>query len=385
MIRNPHITPPECLRNAPRRAARVFGWLFALGALLIPGCQSDTSNSDQPEIVWRFAIEETSGSVQDAYAQQFKKLVEQRSEGRIRVKIYPYGTLGTSDHITEQLHLNVIQFAMASPGHVGKLIPEVQVFLLHFLFTDNPVVNSQALRDPELRAFLDQLYAEKGFKFLSIFSEGWQVWTLTSAALGGRNEFRGLRDFAGLKIRVMTSPLLVAAYNAYNANPTPLPYGEVYSALQLSMIDAQVNPIFAIEEMNFHEVTDWLIFGRHSPFITTVATNTKFYQSLSSRERSLVDGIVREMDGYILEKVRAFNQERLEIIKEDRPDLNIVPELSDKQRQAFREASLPVHEAFVEQTGPDAAKLLELLKSALNEAEQNQNENGPERNDANRK
>ena len=54
----------------------------------------------------------------------------------------------------------------------------------------------------------------------------------------------------------MTSPLLWRAYDAYGASPTPLPYSEVYSGLQLHMIDGQVNPIFAIEEMSFYEVTD---------------------------------------------------------------------------------------------------------------------------------
>ena len=75
---------------------------------------------------WRFAIEETRGSVQDAYAQKFKEIVEDRTNGAVEVIIYPYGTLGTSDHVTELLAMGAVQFAMASPGHLGKLIPEVQ-------------------------------------------------------------------------------------------------------------------------------------------------------------------------------------------------------------------------------------------------------------------
>ena len=94
--------------------------------MLTTGCHRKI---DPP--VWRFAIEETSGSVQDAYAQRFKELVEEKSGGKVIVKVYPYGTLGTSDQLSELLYNGSLQFAMASPGHIGKMIPEVQVLLLH--------------------------------------------------------------------------------------------------------------------------------------------------------------------------------------------------------------------------------------------------------------
>ncbi|MFH1300570.1 MAG: TRAP transporter substrate-binding protein DctP, partial [Planctomycetota bacterium] len=203
---------------------------------LFPACsEQETTQSPKPT-PWRFAIEETVGSVQHQYALKFKELVEARSDGEIEVTIYPYGTLGTSDQITEQVDMGVIQFAMASPGHLGKLIPEVQVFLLHFLFSDNDEINNSVLNeDPQLRKTFNDLYARKNFKLLSIFSEGWQVWTT-------KKSIQTPDDFRGVKMRVMTSPLLLAAYEAYGASPTPLPYSEVYSALQLNMIDGQENP-----------------------------------------------------------------------------------------------------------------------------------------------
>ena len=118
--------------------------LIVGGSLLCTSCgaEATASTSDQPT-QWRFAIEETIGSVQHQYAMKFKELVEERSNGEIEVTIYPYGTLGTSDQITELVDMEVVQFAMASPGHLGKLIPEVQVFLLHFLFSDDDEINNE--------------------------------------------------------------------------------------------------------------------------------------------------------------------------------------------------------------------------------------------------
>ena len=94
---------------------------------------------------WKFAIEEVQGSVQDAYAQKFKELIEARTDNAVSVTVYPYGTLGTSDHVTELIHMGAIQFATASPGQLGKIIPELQLFLLHFIFSDDNAVNKAVL------------------------------------------------------------------------------------------------------------------------------------------------------------------------------------------------------------------------------------------------
>ena len=312
--------------------------------------------------IWRFAIEETTGSVQDAYAQRFKELVEAETKGDVQVVVYPYGALGTSDHITEQLHNGTLELAMSSPGHLGKLLPEVQVFLLHFVLSDDVRVNAEALRDPDLKAFLDQLYAEKGLAFLAAFGEGWQVWTT-------QREVRRPGDFAGMRFRVMTSPLLVASYDAYGANPTPLPYSEVYSALQLHMIDGQVNPVFAIEEMSFYQVTEWMTFPRHAEFITTVAANPGFLAGLAPRRRALVEGIVDRLQTEIFEIQSRYNRERLEQIKSRRPEMRVV-RLSGEERNRFRQRAASVRERYVEMAGPRGERLLELLGQAVERARQ---------------
>lgn len=326
---------------------------------LLPACSSESKTQSRKPVQWRFAIEETVGSVQHKYALKFKELVEARSEGNIEVTIYPYGTLGTSDQITELVDMGVIQFAMASPGHLGKLIPEVQVFLLHFLFSDDDEINNKVLNeDPELRETFNELYARKNLKLLSIFSEGWQVWTT-------KKSIQTPDDFKGVKMRVMTSPLLLAAYAAYGASPTPLPYSEVYSALQLNMIDGQENPVFAIQEMSFYEVTDWMIFARHAPFISTSVTNREFFDSLPLERQKLITGVVNELNGYILEVQKQFNRERLDLIRENKPKLKIVIELTPEQRELFRQASQPVREQFSEMTGEDGEHLLDMIETKI--------------------
>jgi TRAP-type transport system periplasmic protein len=310
---------------------------------------------------WRFAIEETTDSVQDTYAQEFKRRVEERTQGAVEVKVYPYGTLGTSDDITEQLRMGSLQFAMASPGHLGKTIPELQIFLLHFLLPEQEARLRATIADARLRSELNPLFAEKDLRLLSILPEGWMVWTT-------QEPVREPADFEGVKIRTMTSPLLLAAYEAYGASPQAMPYGEVYGALQLNMIDAQVNPVFAIEEMSFFEVTDCMVFANHAPFLTTLVANDGFLADLDPKQRTIVEEVVRELDPWLFEVQRELNEERLAKIRERKPEMEIV-RLTDAERDAFRELSHSVRNEYLQRTGERGAALLEAVVDAAARAD----------------
>ena len=343
--------------------------IIAIGVLSTGICFSacDRGGGDAPAkgpvpTEWKIAIEEIQGSVQDAWAQRFKEKVESRTRRAVGVTVYPYGSLGTSAQLTELVQNGAIQLAMASPGHLGKLIPETQLFLLHFVFSDDNVVNRRVLaHDGKLRQVFAPLYAKKGLELLSFFPEGWQVWTT-------RKPIRKPADFEGLKIRVMTSPLVIEAYRAYGANPTPMPYSEVYSGLQLKMIDGQVNPIFAIEEMSFYEVAEILTIAKQSQFVTSVIANPVFLKELERAQREILEQVVTELEGEIFEVQRQYNEERLDRIREKNPDA-VVEELDEEQRGEFRVASLPVRERYVEQTGEGGRAILDLLLGEVERAE----------------
>jgi len=210
------------------------------------------------------------------------------------------------------------------------------------------------------------------------------AWTL-------KDEVRSPDDFAGVKMRVMTSPILLAAYGAYGASPTPMPYAEVYSGLQLNMIDGQVNPVFAIERQKFHEVTDWLVFPGHAAFITTAAANREFLDGLPDDLRGIVADAFRELGPWIFAEQTGLEARRLaDILRdkkrqrqtlhlcgdvstllealspEDRRELiddneyvSIEPPLSEEEVAAFREASLAVRDRYLRLGGPGAEDLLE--------------------------
>ncbi len=314
---------------------------------------------------WKFAIEEISGSVQDAYAQEFKRLVEEKSGGDITVTVYPYGTLGTSADLTELVTQGAIQFANASPGHLGTLVPEIQVFSVPYLLSQSNDANKAVLTSsPTIYEELGKDFEKKDLKLLTMFPEGEMVWTTNK-------EVRSPADFEGFKMRTMVSPMLVAAYESFGASPTPMPYGEVYGGLQLKAIDGQVNPIFAIEEMKFYEVSDYMIWAGQQQFTTTVVTNAEWYAAdLSDEQRAMLNSVIAELNDYIFKVQQQYNAERLEKIKKAKPELKMI-RLTDEERAAFKEASMQARQKFVEMTGDSGQKILSQLESEIKAAEQN--------------
>ena len=317
---------------------------------------------------WKFALEEIEGSVQDMYAQEFKRIVEDASGGDIEVTIYPYGQLGTSADLTELAQSGVVQLTFASPGHLGTLIPEVQVFSLHYLLSQNNDVNKAFLgSSPTIYEGLAEDFAGHGLQLVTMFPEGEMVWTTN-------REIRTPEDFDNFKMRTMVSPMLVAAYEALGASPTPMPYGEVYGGLQLGMIDGQVNPIFAIQEMKFYEVVDYMIFAGQQQFTTTVVAGLDWFDGLSEEHQALITDSQAELLDYIYATQEAMNDERMAMILEDRPELTVI-HLTAEEREVFREASEGARQEFIDMVGPTGD---EILTSVVAEIEALEAEHGAE-------
>lgn len=311
---------------------------------------------------WRFALEEIEGSMQDAFAKKFKEVAEKKSNGEIKIDIYPYGQLGTSSQITELLQNGAVEFAFQSPGHLGSYIPEVQIFSVHYLFPGNEEVIKKVLKESTaLYDTLGKCYENKDLKLMSIIPEGWQIWTTNK-------EIHKPSDFDGFKMRVMTSPLLVEAYKAYGASPTPMPYSEIYSALQLKMIDGQVNPYFAIEEMKFYEVTKYMIKADQLMFICTFVGNDEFYKGLPDDIKKIVNEATAEATDYIFSYQDKLNAERKAKILKAKPSM-VHYELTPEEQAAFKEKSMVVRDKYVEIGGPQAKQILDSLVKDIAKAQ----------------
>ncbi|MBS7690197.1 TRAP transporter substrate-binding protein DctP [Pseudomonas lalucatii] len=333
--------------------------LAAAMGLALAGQASPAAAAEE----WKFALEEISGSVQDAYAQKFKQLVEEKSGGDITVTVYPYGALGESEDLTELVANGVLQFTHGSTGILGSTAPSMQVFSMPYLLSQNNKVNLELLTaSPTIYGPMADKLKTRNLRLLSMYPEGEMVWTTNKVV-------RKPADFDNVKMRVMASPMLVETYKSFGAVPTPLPYSEVYGALQLKMIDGQENPIFAIEEMKFYEVTDVLTWSGHQQFTVAVLSSESWYQGLPAAQRQIIDETIDELAPYIFETQAKYNQERLEKIQQAKPGIQVV-HLNDAEQATFRKASEPLRDKLVELAGPEAGTALQALEAEIAELEQ---------------
>ncbi len=312
--------------------------------------------------IWRYATEEAAQEdVQNAFAQKFKEEIEANTDHT--VQLFPAGTLGEFDDIMEQTQSGILQFVDQSPGFTGALIPEAQVFFVPYLLPQDEETLKEFFRSSvAINEMFPELYADQGLELLTMFPEG-------EVCMTTQEPVNSPEDLNEVKFRVMTNPLLVESYKAFGATPTPLPWGEVYGALQTGIIQGQENPGFFLESTKMYEVTDVITCIGHNNFTTAVMANKDFYDGLSDEDRTAVDNAIDVAFEYILEYQDGLQKDALENIKAAKPDMQINT-LTGEQRKPFMDTASTVEEAFVDMTGDGGQKILDQMKKDLQAAEQ---------------
>jgi len=314
--------------------------------------------------LWQVALEEIEGSMQHEYAKKFIEIIEAKSKGQIHCKIHPYGELGTSGEITELLQKGDLHFAFQSPGHLGSYIPEVQVFSIHYLFpTDFKLLEKILRKGPNTYKALQKYYRKVKIELLSIIEEGWQIWT-------ANKPLRQPADFEGVTFRVMSSPLLITAYRLYGAYVITVPYGQIYDDLALGRIDAETQPFFAIQEMKFYEVQDYMIKANQLPFIGTFAANHEFIKVLPENIRVLINNAIEGANEYIFDFEPKLNEKRKQMIMKAKPSMKYI-ELTDKEIDAFKEKAKPLRQKFLKMGGEGAKEVLDAVIKDIKWAKEN--------------
>ncbi|WP_374634224.1 TRAP transporter substrate-binding protein DctP [Paracoccus sp. (in: a-proteobacteria)] len=326
--------------------------LLAAASLTALAMGAGTAQAD----TWRYAFEEAMDEVQGKYAQKFKAEVEANSDHEIQ--LFPFGTLGESADIMEQAQSGILQFVDQSPGFTGALIPEAQVFFVPYLLpADQDHLVSFFRNSKAIHELFPPLYAEQGLELLTMFPEGEVMMTTTKPIAGPA-------DLNEVKFRVMTNPLLVSSYQAFGATPTPLPWGEVYGALQTGIIQGQENPAFFIESTKMYEVAGIITRPGHNNFTTAVMANKDFYDGLSDADKKVVQDATAAAFDYIVEYQTGLTEQSLEKIKAAKPDVTITT-LTEEQRQPFKDTAGTVEAEFLKIGGPQAQAILDQMKADL--------------------
>lgn len=217
----------------------------------------------------------------DNGALTFKRLVEARSDGRIKVEIYPNCQLGSEREMFESAMMGTTQMTLCSTAPLAGWFPEVSALSIPYLF-DSSVVALKVL-DGDFGSDFNKLLIKKtGLRFLSYAHIGFRNFT---------NNVRPIKtpaDMKGLKIRTRENPVEMEIVKSLGASPTPIAWGELYTALQQGVVDGEENPTSMIQVAKLYEVQKYLTLDGHVFGVEPFTINEKFYQSLPEDLRYIV-------------------------------------------------------------------------------------------------
>jgi len=215
----------------------------------------------------------------------FKSLVESASGGEIEVKLFPNGQLGKDNEVIQQVRDGIVESAISSAGGIAQHYPLVGVFDIPFAFPNIAVATRVIDKDSDFgKKFCSDLEKKTGLKVLGLIDSGGFF-----AFTNSKRPIKTVADMKGLRIRTMTLPTHQAMVSSLGAKPTPLPWAEVYTALQTGVADGEMNPIPVIVFAKFDEVQKYLSITNHviTPYIWTI--NKDFYAGLSAEHRKIID------------------------------------------------------------------------------------------------
>lgn len=246
-----------------------------------------------------------------AMKEYFVKPIEEGSQGRIKVELYPNAQLGGDREISEGVQMGTIQMAIPASAPLAGFDKRVQVLELPYLFTTKQAAFEAA--DGILGEKLNSYLAAKGMLILGFQENGFRHVT------NNRGPVKTPADLKGIKIRTMENPIHLAFFKAVGANPTPMSWGELYTALQQGTVDAQENPYAMIVDGKFYEVQKYVSETGHVFSFEVLIANKKFMDNLPADLNALVVKSAREATlkqrEYMDEEEAAFKDE---VLKADR-------------------------------------------------------------------
>ena len=260
-----------------RRAAMAVVALATLAATGLAGAQ---------ERSFKFALQNPKGHPPEVGAAKFAELVAAKSGGKMKVNVFPGGTLGGDAANVSALQGGTIEFVMLNSGILASQVKDFEVFDFPFMFA-NPK-EADAVVDGAFGQKLHARLLDKGIVGLAYTELGFRNIT------NSKRPVNTVEDLAGLKLRVIPNAINVDWVKAVGANPTPMAFPEVYAGLEQKAIDGQENPLSVILANKFYEVQKHLAVTNHQYNPQSLIFSKKVWDTLSGDERKILQDAATE-------------------------------------------------------------------------------------------
>ncbi len=296
----------------------------------------------------KFANQNNAGHPIVQGMEKFKEIVEKNSGGKLKVNIFPGGTLGSDQANVSAIQGGSLEMASMNSGIFASQVKEFGVFDFPFMFASTK--EADAVVDGPFGKKMHAKLEEKGLIGLAYYELGFRHLT------NGKRAINKVSDIEGLKLRVIPNPINVDWVKALGANPTPLPFPELYAALEQGAVDGQENPIPTINSAKLYEVQKHLTLTGHQYNPQSVVISKKFWETLSAAEKKVVADAATESANFQRETARNLEASLLANLKKNGMQ---VTQLSDSEMVTLRDKMRPVTAKHGVTVGQDLVKELQ--------------------------
>jgi len=317
--------------------------LLAAPLLVMAGAQAQVQDRS-----FKFATQNPKGHPIVIGMEKFQEIVTEKSNGKIKVQLFPGGVLGGDQHNVSALQGGTIDIVSLNSGILASQVKEFGVYDFPFMFANSK--EAEAVVDGPFGQMMHQKLEPKGIVGLAYWELGFRNIT------NSRRPITKVEDIAGLKLRVIPNAINVDWVKALGANPTPMAFPEVYAALDQKAIDGQENPVTVINANKFYEVQKYVVITNHQYNPQSVIFSKKVWDTLSGDEKKLLTDAAVEAAKLQRQAAREQANSALDNMKKNGMQMT---ELSPVELAKFREKMKAVIARHTEAVGADVVKALE--------------------------
>ncbi len=266
----------------------------------------------------------------------FRDLVKKMSNGDINIKIFPANQLGKQRELVEGAQLGTVDMVLTSDVLLSSFEETMGVLNMPFLFRDIDHVGK--VLDGKIGRMLSDNLAKKGLVVLGYWENGFRHIT------NSKHPINKPEDLAGLKIRTPSGYIFVDSFKAFGASPTPMAFGELYSALQLGTVDGQENPLAHVEHQKFYEVQKYLSLTSHIHVSEPLVMSKIIYDTITPDQQKILHDAAREVAIWMRAEVSKLEAKQLE-------DLKTKMQVNTADRAAFEKATKAVYKQHADRFG----------------------------------
>ena len=272
----------------------------------------------------------------------FADYVKEKTNGEITIDVFPMGQLGGERSMVEQVQGGPLDMADITTAVLSNFVPATGVFDMPFIWPTREVAY-KVLADPEFQKIIFDAFPKKGFVAIGYGENEFRDLTNT------KREVRTPADLKGLKIRVMEAPVYLETWRTLGASPVPMPFPEVYNALQQGVIDGQENPILTSILMKFTEVCPYATVLNYSLAETIKFVNIDLWEKLSPEQQQIFRDAAEIA-------IKANREESKKAIEKFTAEVEAggkvtITRLTPEERGAFFDAVQPVYKEFENKLG----------------------------------